>query len=105
MNIDMSEKELQWEVVRLAGKHDVLCFHVPDSRMSFGSGFVDSVLSGTKKTIFCELKVDDTSKGYLKPNQREWKERLQSSGQEYYLWRPRHLLSGEIESIIRGLND
>ncbi len=105
LNVKMSEKELQDEVVRLAEKHDVLCFHVPDSRISYGAGFTDLVLSGTARTIFAELKVDDTARGYLKPAQRQWRDRLIASGEDYYLWRPRHLISGEIEETIMNLND
>ena len=105
LKIRMSEKELQNEVIRLAEKHGVLCFHVPDSRTSYGAGFTDLVLSGTSRTIFAELKVDDTSKGYLKPEQRQWRDYLVAGGEGYYLWRPRHLISGEIEETIRSLND
>lgn len=100
----MNERTLQWHVTMLADKHGVLCFHVPDSRLTYGAGFPDVVLSGTKKTVFAELKVDNPTKGYLKPNQRQWRERLEHGGEEYYLWRPRHLLSGEIEAVIGRLN-
>lgn len=101
----MTEKELQWHVLNLADKYKVLAFHCPDSRGSYGTGFPDCVLSGKARTIFAELKADDTSKAYLKPAQKMWRERLEAGSEEYYLWRPRHLVSGEIEEIIRSLND
>ena len=101
----MRESDLLHEVLRLADIYDVLAFHVTDSRYAYGKGYPDLTLSGTARTIFAELKIDDTSKGYLKPEQREWRQRLEDGGEEYYLWRPRHLQDGTIEEVVRSLND
>ena len=101
----MKEAELLQHVLSLAGKYGVLAYHCYDSRVTSEPGFPDVVLSGLSRTIFCELKVDDTSKGYLKPEQREYRDRLEAGDEEWYLWRPRHLISGEIEETIRSLNE
>lgn len=101
----MNEATLLHLVLDMAAANDILAFHVTDSRYSYGKGYPDLTLSGTARTIFAELKVDDTSKGYLKPEQKDWRDNLISSGMEWYLWRPRHYHNGEIAEIIRSLND
>jgi len=101
----MREADLLQHVLSIAAKHDVLAFHCYDSRQTSAPGFPDLVLSSHTRTIFVELKIDDTSQGYLKPEQREWRDRLTNGSEEWYLWRPRHLQSGEIEETIRSLNE
>lgn len=101
----MKESELLQHVLSIAEKHNVLAFHCFDSRQTAGAGFPDIVLSSPIHTLFAELKVDDPSKGYLKPEQRLWKASLQSSGENWVLWRPRHLLDGTIEEKIRSMSN
>lgn len=101
----MNEATLLERVLELAGVYGVLAFHAFDSRKTTGSGFPDIVLSSPTATIFAELKIDDTAKGYLKPQQKEWRDNLVSSGEQWVLWRPRHLEDGTIENTIRSMAD
>jgi hypothetical protein len=102
----MKESELLSQVLYLAWKYDVLAYHCYDSRVVTEAGFPTTyVLSSRTRTIFVELKIDDKSKGYLKPEQREYRDRLQAAGMEWYLWRPEQLEDGTIEQMIERLNN
>ena len=99
----MTEAALLNLVLSLAEKYDVLAFHAYDSRKTYGPGFPDIVLSSPYSTLFAELKIDDTAKGYLKPEQRQWRDNLISSGEQWVLWRPRNYFDGTIELTIKEL--
>jgi hypothetical protein len=95
----MLEEDLQTAVIGLAEVHGFLCYHTHDSRRS-PAGFPDLALvhKRTGRLIFTELKKE---RGYLSPPQRLWLTTLQRSPAEVYLWKPRHLFSGEIEKTLR----
>ena len=95
---NMSETELQVNVVGLAEAHHFLHYHTHDSRRS-PAGFPDLTLvhKHTGRLIFAELK---TEKGWASPQQRLWLTSLQRSPAEVFLWKPRHLLTGEILHIL-----
>lgn len=62
-----------------------------------GKGFVDLVLAlEDDRVIFAELKRQD---GYLKPEQKMWRDLLISAGQEWYLWKPS--MMEEITDILQ----
>lgn len=72
-------------------------YHTWDSRKS-APGFVDCVIAipTQGRTIFAELK---TQKGAPTIEQRHWLDALSATGPTF-LWRPLHLLTGTIETII-----
>jgi hypothetical protein len=72
-------------------------YHTHDSRYS-PKGFPDvMILFQGGRVVVAELKCEKT-----KPSQeqREWLDLFLESGAEVYLWRPSHLLSGEIHRIL-----
>lgn len=97
----MSEDDLATQILELAaGLGWALAYHVPDSRRT-NPGFPDWVLAnpGQGRVIYAELK-NETRK--VTPEQQQWLDALTAAGHETYVWRPRHLLSGEIAASLRG---
>lgn len=71
-------------------------FHVHDARRSWGPGFPDLTIVG-RRVLWAECKRED---GELTALQRRWARHLQAAGQQWVLWRPSDLLSGEIGRIL-----
>lgn len=88
------------ERLRLEG-FQIERYHTFDSRKS-EPGFPDEiiVLPTQGRMIVAELKAE---KGRVTPDQARWLEAFTAiAGTEVRVWRPRHLLSGEIEGTITG---
>lgn len=96
----MDEKTLQKEVHKICDNLGLLYNHIWDSRYCIGKGFPDLVIVGQFEVIYAELKSDT---GSLKPEQKEWMNRLKNAGHRVYLWRPCDLTSGRIERILGAL--
>ncbi len=83
----------------------LLYYHTHRSQHS-PAGFPDvvilSLIHGTR--LVAELKRERKSAKPTDP-QIEWLDAFQICGDPVYLWRPRHLLSGEIERLIRCVAD
>lgn len=47
--------------------------------------------------IFAEIKLDPRD---LRPDQAEWKDRIERAGFDWYLWTPAEWESGEIDRIL-----
>ena len=75
-------------------------YHTGDSRKS-EPGFPDELilLPDAGRRIAAELKTEGAKPALA---QARWLDAFAACGFEVYLWRPRHLLSGEIERILRG---
>ncbi len=76
-------------------------YHTFDSRRS-GAGFPDEiiVLPHTGRLIVAELKSE---KGRVTKEQQRWLDAFATiAGAEVHVWRPQHLLSGEIEKTLKG---
>lgn len=98
----MSESLWQESVVAHARAHGWIAHFIPDAfhadakrsgRMRVtkqgDKGFPDLTLaSDDGQVVYAELK---TEVGLLKPEQIVWRNRLVAAGQEWHLWRPRHL--------------
>ena len=100
----MTEKELIKLIIDHA--HDqqpaVYVLHFPDSRRIQGDpGLPDLVLLGECRLIWRELKCDGTE---LRRDQRAWRWRLESAGQDYAEWVPADWRSGQIQAEITVLN-
>jgi hypothetical protein len=67
-------------------------FHPHTSQRS-AKGWPDWVIIGPRKIIFRELKSEH---GTLTPEQKQVGEMLQRAGQNWRVWRPSDLLSGQI---------
>lgn len=80
----MSEEELQSDILSLAGRMGVLCYHTYDSRRS-QRGWVDLVLLGSRGVLFRELK---SATGKVTPDQRQWIDGLRAVGLDADVWRP-----------------
>lgn len=96
----MTEKQLQDVVTRLAGTLGWRCYHTHDSRRS-QPGFPDLVLihPRLKITLWRELK---TQKGKTSPAQDGWIRDLTTAGQNAGIWRPIDYFTGRIETELRG---
>jgi len=101
---NMTERELQNNVVAMARALGWMPYHPFDSRRS-EPGYPDLTMihPDTGRLIFAELK---TSKGRLRPAQIEWlgalREVARDRGLEVYEWRPADWIDGTIEQILRG---
>ena len=100
----ISEADFQATIIAIARYHGwfVSHFRAVQTRSGWltpvaadGKGFPDLVLC-RERMIYAELKAD---KGSLKPEQKVWRDKLESAGAEYYLWRPR--LIDEIERVLK----
>lgn len=96
----MTESDLQAEVIAIARGLRLYVFHSTDSHRDIGPGFPDLVIAGLDGVLFAELK---SAAGQLSTEQTKWRYRLLAAGQQYYLWRPRDLASGRIESTLRSM--
>lgn len=94
----MTEAELQTNILSLCKLLHLLAYHTYDSRRS-NSGFPDLVIVGNN-TIFRELK---TQKGKLSVDQQIWLIGLEKSGSDVGVWRPMHWLDGSIQETLKGL--
>jgi hypothetical protein len=97
----VSEAAFQTGVIRLARSLNYEIYHHTTAggkcrqcgtrssggRIVTSKGFPDLVIARTDppRLIYAELK---SQKGRIAPEQREWQERLEANGQEFYIWRP-----------------
>lgn len=66
-----------------------------------GKGFPDLCMARDGVIAFAEIKSD---KGKLAPEQEAWRDEIEGESQqgpEFYVWRPRDWLSGQIEVALR----
>lgn len=100
----MPESDLETAVIECAHRHHWLVFHPAKGIMRDGSyrtnyrgdkGFPDLVLAREGEVLVVELK---TAAGRLSAEQGAW---LEALGGTHRVWRPEHLLSGEIEEALR----
>lgn len=85
---DMTEKELDAEVRKLAKLCGWLYYHTYRSKRS-PAGFPDLVLVRPPRIVYAELKSKD---GKVTPEQKIWLDKLAGCPQnEVYLWRPDEL--------------
>jgi hypothetical protein len=96
----MPERELQEAVRRLCANLGLHHFHVLNSK-GCEPGWPDSTIIG-RKVIFRELKSET---GRVSDEQREVGQRLQRAGQNWRIWRPSDLLSGQIAKELTELAD
>lgn len=82
---EISERDFQAEVLRLAKRHGWLSYHTHDSRRS-AKGFPDLVMVRPPQLLFAELK---TNTGKLTPEQQDWLDHLNASGAVACVWRPK----------------
>lgn len=96
----MSERELQDNVIELAGHLKYLHYHTHNSQRSV-AGFPDLVLvnPARRRTLFVELKA---MTGRLSQAQSEWLVALAEAGHHVHLWTPVDWVSGVIERELRG---
>ncbi len=94
----MTEAQLQEHVRRLCRDMGLLHYHTHDSRKS-EPGFPDSVIIG-KRILFRELKSEA---GRLSRAQIRAGRRIVDAGGNYKVWRPLHLVSGQIAIELRDL--
>ena len=88
--LDITEKQFQAQVLKLAAYCGWTVYHTYNSRRST-SGYPDLSMvrrvSGSPKArhVYAELK---TQKGRVSKAQYEWLALLTAAGHEVYLWRP-----------------
>ena len=83
----MTEAQWQDAVLTLAGLYGWWHYHPYDSRRSV-AGWPDLVLCRPPELLVVELKTD---RGRVRPEQRDWLDRLAACGVEVAVWRPRDL--------------
>ena len=99
----MTEEQLLAAVTEACGQMGVWWVHLPDSRTAGGQakGFPDLLLAGKHGVAFAELKGSWPWR--LRPDQLDWKYRLQAARQPFYLWTPLSLESGLVHRILKTL--
>jgi hypothetical protein len=100
----VTEKELIKLIIDFAHQQQpaVYMLHFPDSRRIQGDpGLPDLLLLGEYRLIWRELKCDGTE---LRGDQRAWRWRLTSAGQDYAEWVPGDWRSGQIQAEITALS-
>jgi len=88
-----SEKDFTTAIIELAKILGYRVCHARPAQTIHGwrtpwqghAGCPDLIIAGRGRLIFAELKMP---KGKLDPEQEEWREALESSPAEYYLWYP-----------------
>lgn len=83
---DVTEREWQQQVVRLARTLGWTVWHCHDARRTV-PGLPDLILI-RDRVVFVELK---TERGRLSDAQAEWQRRLEAAGAETHVWRPSDL--------------
>lgn len=66
-------------------------------RESTGKGWLDTYIVGETEILVVELKV---GRNTLKPEQKEWKRRLEKAGQRVVIWTEKDWESGVIEAEL-----
>jgi hypothetical protein len=85
LNLRISEKAFQAQVVRLAQLYRWAYYHTYNSQRSV-PGYPDLTLVRPPRLIFAELK---TESGKVTPAQQTWFDLIsQCEGVEVYIWRP-----------------
>lgn len=95
----VSESQLQRDVLELAARLGYFANHTYDSRKSGpDAGFPDLILAKDGRVLAIELK---TERGRLSIAQLSWSMALMGAV-EFYVWRPRDLSSGKVERVLLG---
>ena len=100
MTEDRGRDSLDANVRRLCDDLGLLRYHTHDARRS-PKGFPDLVICGLGGVIFRELK---TQRGTVKPEQSAWLNTLAAAGADAGVWRPEHLLSGQIARELTAIS-
>ena len=98
----MNEKDFQQTVTDLADSLGITWVHIPDARtVPSAKGLPDLFLIGTHHCAWRELKMPGK-----KPEGQQvaWKYRLKAAGQNYDVWYPSALDSGQVEKELQSLN-
>jgi VRR-NUC domain-containing protein len=96
----VTEADLMEAIRRICQLLGIRAFHVADSRRSWGSGFPDLVMVGTRGVIYRECKGRE---GVLRPDQRAWGSALAAAGGDWAVWRPADLQSGVIYKQLEAI--
>ncbi len=102
--LELSERQWQAQIVKLAETVGWLCYHTHDSRRSH-KGFPDLVMVRAPEIIFAELKVKsaEVKAGQLTAEQNIWIRALAECGDlnfKVYVWRPDDW--PEVERVLTG---
>ena len=82
----ISEAALQKSLIEVAELHNWLVWHDNDSRRN-NAGLPDLICAHPSHGVcFIELKSE---RGYLRPEQKLWRDTLIMAGAKYYVFRPR----------------
>jgi len=94
---DMSEAQLQTNVIEMAEALGWRVFHCRDSRRQKVEGLPDLIMV-RERVIWAELKRSKKDATVL-----QWQviEELKRAGQEVYVWHPEQWLSGGVQVALR----
>lgn len=96
----LTEAELQYQVLELCKWKGLLVYHTRDSRGS-QPGFPDLVIAGPRGLLFRELK---SARGQLQPMQRQWRWMLEQAGQDWAIWQPASLTGGRVNAELAEIS-
>jgi hypothetical protein len=99
----ITELALQKNIIQLATSKGWTVVHVNDSRQQRATGLPDLLMIRQPRIVWAELKREPGAGGHKNdptPPQVWWLNELKASGQEVYLWRPSHWMSGEINPVL-----
>ena len=99
MTEDRGADSLDAHVRRLLRDLSLSGYHTKDSRRS-ARGYPDWTIAGPGGVIWRELK---TQRGRVAPEQQAWLDILAAGGGNAGVWRPIHLLSGQIARELAAL--
>lgn len=96
----MSENELQDRIRSMCDSLHLAVQHIADARRCWLTGWPDLTIIGSE-IIFAELK---SQTGQPSPDQHRVRQLLERAGARWVLWRPEHLLSGEIARELTAIS-
>jgi hypothetical protein len=100
MSEDRGPDSLDAHVRRLMKDLGLRGFHAHDARRS-EKGYPDWTIAGPGGQLWRELK---TQRGRLTREQQEWLDLLAAGGGDAGVWRPEHLLSGQVARELAAIS-
>ena len=92
----MTERDLQANIVKLAGYLGYRVYHTYDSRRS-DKGWPDLALAKTGRFLVIEVKRED---GHISTEQAGWLLALDRAGVETHVFRPSQWLDNTIQEVL-----
>jgi hypothetical protein len=100
MSEDRGRDSLDARIRRFCDDLGLLRYHTHDARRS-PRGYPDLTICGPGGVLFRELK---TQRGKVTAEQREWLDALTAAGADAGVWRPIHLVTGQVARELTAIS-